>query len=606
MEKIFITAKILNYIEKNGIIASVLAFFFGSFGIHRFYLKQKYLGFLLIVLSFISSSIFPAFLYIIIIFTWIEATHLMIQGLKQLKLRNRNTRKIDANNNHIKQPENNEGTIILKTYDSEQSLNNASNNVIKSNKLDNSNITINSNGVYDVTNNVTEKITPKSSGDKNKQWENIFSEINIYHYDLTEQIKKQIKKIFFRITNDLNLDDYEHYKHYSIGRQIFAISEFAVDLKHTDGEGIYNHYYRIYFGELDNETVKGLINKAKNITGDLQNASKETKKFYNLTENGYVIKWWDEDGKYREEKTPSLNDIRLLNSMSGVRDTKPWKEHKYQFRILDFYFQLMDKIFTIIKVDQIKTIKKNRHMVNYVENNKITNAFNRLSFAVLKLSEYTIRETSPELVSIKIDKDIDVIKSNSSKEIYNSLKESMEKYINQNNSKLSKETNSSLNKNRKKINLNKSVIQQSRKDNDSLVNLVDEFIGNEDETVEQFVEGNFGKQLDQSPKSIDNEIRDELNSYLNNIENLKEESISIDLEESQADFIALLLKEDSITIEKATGLAMNYGKFLNLLISEINNIFYEEVEDEIILIEEDEVTINEDYYDFVKGVLTHE
>ncbi|MDT2849388.1 tellurite resistance TerB C-terminal domain-containing protein [Vagococcus carniphilus] len=138
---------------------------------------------------------------------------------------------------------------------------------------------------------------------------------------------------------------------------------------------------------------------------------------------------------------------------------------------------------------------------------------------------------------------------------------------------------------RKKVNLDRNQIENSKKELTETINSLDRFL---DES-EDFSETVVTKELLQS----------------NQIENKTEKNES-DYSKQAIQLISQLIKNEKLSISDVDLLAKNNGVMLNMFLKEINQEFYEALGDQMILIEEDYVIIDSYYVEFAKEVIENE
>jgi hypothetical protein len=133
---------------------------------------------------------------------------------------------------------------------------------------------------------------------------------------------------------------------------------------------------------------------------------------------------------------------------------------------------------------------------------------------------------------------------------------------------------------RKKIKLNMDKVEVSKRELNETVEIVKEYIGDEEEN-EEFHENNFQEEIvidkcDDKPK-------------------IKHE-----------DFLNLILDKGSIEVEEGKKIAMDNGTLLNAFISDINQELYEYVQDQVIIIKDDYIKIDDFYVDTIKELVASE
>ena len=131
---------------------------------------------------------------------------------------------------------------------------------------------------------------------------------------------------------------------------------------------------------------------------------------------------------------------------------------------------------------------------------------------------------------------------------------------------------------RKKIDLDISKIETSKKELKNTIDIIEEYINAEEEIEdEHIIETNL----------------------INDNENLKENELI------HKEFIVSLLDKE-LPVNKVEEIASNKGLFLNTFINEVNKDLYRFVEDESIIVEDDYVMIDEFYFNKIKELVIND
>lgn len=133
---------------------------------------------------------------------------------------------------------------------------------------------------------------------------------------------------------------------------------------------------------------------------------------------------------------------------------------------------------------------------------------------------------------------------------------------------------------RKKIELDMDKVEESKEELNETVEILKEYIGDEEDN-EELEEEDFKEK------------------------NLKEE-YNDKLEFKYEDFLKLILNMGSIGVEKGKKIAMDNGTFLNAFISDVNRELYEHIQDQAIVIEDDFIKIDDFYVDTIKELMDNE
>ena len=147
---------------------------------------------------------------------------------------------------------------------------------------------------------------------------------------------------------------------------------------------------------------------------------------------------------------------------------------------------------------------------------------------------------------------------------------------------------------RRKITINESKLQKSRKDLRSTIDIVQDFVG-EDEEFKEEIDSEDSSRLENSG----------LNDITNNdITDKEDNKIKDLLDDKQLEFIKLILsKSNKLSIKAGNEHVERIGSLLNAYINHINENLYDEIEDQIIVIENDNICIDEYYLDMVKELI---
>lgn len=133
---------------------------------------------------------------------------------------------------------------------------------------------------------------------------------------------------------------------------------------------------------------------------------------------------------------------------------------------------------------------------------------------------------------------------------------------------------------RKKIELDMDKVEVSKKELNETVEIVKEYIGNEEDKEE--------------PQN----------------ENFKDEELEVEHDEKvelkYGEFLNLILDIGSIKIEEGKKIAIDNGKLLNAFISDVNRELYEYIEDQAVVIEDEYIKIDDFYIDMIKELVMSE
>lgn len=130
---------------------------------------------------------------------------------------------------------------------------------------------------------------------------------------------------------------------------------------------------------------------------------------------------------------------------------------------------------------------------------------------------------------------------------------------------------------RKKIELDMDKVKDSKKELNETVDIIKEYIGDEEE----------------DPK-------------IDVVEEIIERKDDDKLEFKYAEFLKLVLDKGFINVEEGKKIAMDNGTLLNAFISDVNQKLYEYIQDQTIIIEGNYIKIDDFYVDMVKELVINE
>ena len=127
----------------------------------------------------------------------------------------------------------------------------------------------------------------------------------------------------------------------------------------------------------------------------------------------------------------------------------------------------------------------------------------------------------------------------------------------------------------KRINLDKKLVNKSRRDLTKTVETIKDFVGEDD-----YLEEEISEKEDKTDSKDYNSISETTKKLLKDI-----------------------IITGFITKEEAEDMAMKEGLFLNVFINNINDELYEYTNDQTLIVEEDRVIIDEFYVGIVKEII---
>ena len=196
-----------------------------------------------------------------------------------------------------------------------------------------------------------------------------------------------------------------------------------------------NYYFRDFFDIIGENINKIIINEINAYLKELPRLNTEIIEYYNLTPNGLPYRYWDKNGKFREEHKFSELEQRILEKTS-FRQTKIWNNYEAKKQMILLYLDEWKIIEERVKTEE-KLKKKSKKIINailnlqdygYFEYNEIEGLY-----AILKIVENKIRTFIPNYKILEVEKELESIKKFFPKSMSNELLENIENF------KLSKE-----------------------------------------------------------------------------------------------------------------------------------------------------------------------
>ncbi|MBG9989054.1 hypothetical protein HZY88_08720 [Aerococcaceae bacterium DSM 111176] len=606
--KIIVPIEEIKSKNRNEYVFIILTLFFGPYGLHRIYLKDYILGILIFSITIYNINQNYIGIVILIIFFYILLSLVYLVKAGKYSYLRRKSRKV--------------GSEIEVT----ESNNNNSSDFIFNDKAEPKNKSFLSYDtklgyIIDITNTKpSELVDIIASESKSKpKFTSLKTQLTPFYPDEPPQVIDATMSIVdellqfldednaiervssMRATERTELVGYIQNYTYSMVREHYSKHKFYYN---SNGKRIQEFLGYDYFNKFDK--------KLKDDLKKLPLALPETNKYFNLTTNGLNPTWWDMTGEIREKIEFSDLSEQFLN-YAEKRSNKAWEKEKFRRAIIIEFQKFVNKLNELLKLEKNATIKKNAKLINFIDDKSKHNAVvKRTATSLLVISENIVRESVSELSAINIESRWQRLKNDISIEVFNELKEQYKRQVNErttvNNEVIFPATE------RKKIDLNLEKISKSREENKAVVKIVSDFLdGQEDIFEKENVFTQYINLIESGEEIDDHEI--DLSENTNNretnpinidtpLEISKEPEITIDPQ--QTEFINMLIDGQGIDNQMASVYAMEKGTFLNTFVSDINNTFYEEVEDTVIIVEDNLVFINEDYLDYMKGVVNND
>lgn len=689
--KYFVHVKEFKEKKKSPFIAAILSFFFGMFGIHRFYLKRKITGtILLITLVFAVIKDILALALVLMLLSFIEGIFYVTRGI--LLLKEKYTEKLEDNLDvTIKKDDRNISTDV-ETIDV----------AVKKDYLK-TNIDVE---IIDVT-DIKPITIPRINELENKHYNQWTKKLELpYERRIMTvgQVKDETIKFYEKLCD--YLDDELRKNKSSINKEIkrlnarggyydnilytiYCISEGHVTKAYSGNYNYYNpdYSYRILESNLGRDIRNKIFNKAQELEKNVAPPNDETLLRFNLTKSGLPRRWWDIDGKLRADIEFNKKEVNILNA-TPQRNTIIWNIYSARKQIINLYLLLWECISIGLEKDIKWTKKKKDNLKKIVNGESIYYADYEngdILASLIKILENAIREAVPNTqilnvvneqesikkylpneVVIDINNRIIDFKNNVNlKEIEGILiemitenpddwKTKVERILiadvntranilinyrdDENFTKIAKEIikkihdedilllalygielkeklsqkNNKLLENilhsanihnykeilntkkelseelfeqlielkdpiRKKIKLDMSKVEVTKKELNETVNIVKEYIGENDEKVTVVM---------QDEAIVENNNDNSDFKYSN--------------------FLNKILDSGSMDIEDGKKFAMSNGTLLNVFISEVNRELYDYTQDQTLIIEDDYIKIDDFYVDIVRELIANE
>ncbi|BBM50313.1 tellurite resistance TerB C-terminal domain-containing protein [Leptotrichia wadei] len=196
-----------------------------------------------------------------------------------------------------------------------------------------------------------------------------------------------------------------------------------------------NYYFRDFFDIIGENINKIIINEINAYLKELPRLNTEIIEYYNLTPNGLPYRYWDKNGKFREEHKFSELKQRILEKTS-FRQTKIWNNYEAKKQMILLYLDEWKIIEERVKTEE-KLKKKSKKIINAILNlqDYVYFEYNEIEglYAILKIIENKIRSFIPNYKMLETEKELESMKKFFPKSMLNELLENIENF------KLSKE-----------------------------------------------------------------------------------------------------------------------------------------------------------------------
>lgn len=274
---------------------------------------------------------------------------------------------------------------------------------------------------------------PDNKSFNNNHWYHKLNLYSIGYRHMPMQVKVETKKLFEEICS--YLDDelkskkslkktslmkvirksgvHQSSQEYILNILYYISEEIVISYYTKENSGNHNDYQydklKIYLG---NRLVTKVYAMAEQLGEKLPPADEGTRRYYNLTESGLQVLWWDSDGRIREEATFDYMPKKVMSSIPR-RQTKVWGimgVRKLMVTLyLDIFSMMINCLNTEIKWNN-KVKKTLSDMVADKDYMYMDYDYGGLFTSLIKLSENTVREMIPYTTSLNIDEDIENIR----------------------------------------------------------------------------------------------------------------------------------------------------------------------------------------------------
>ena len=191
-----------------------------------------------------------------------------------------------------------------------------------------------------------------------------------------------------------------------------------------------NYYFRDFFDIIGENINKIIINEINAYLKELPRLNTEIIEYYNLTPNGLPYRYWDKNGKFREEHKFSELEQRILEKTS-FRQTKIWNNYEAKKQMILLYLDEWKIIEERVKTEE-KLKKKSKKIINAILNlqDYVYFEYNEIEglYAILKIIENKIRSFIPNYKILETEKELESIKKFFPKSMSNELIENIENF----------------------------------------------------------------------------------------------------------------------------------------------------------------------------------
>jgi TM2 domain-containing membrane protein YozV len=407
---------------KNALTAGWLSIFFGSLGVHRFYLKRPLSGWIILITTLITFGL-AAIVFIPL--QIIEGILLFVQHQQKNKLRQAQAaspfiedpmpQQIEPQHS-IAQPAEARKQLFISDFVRAE---------VHAHPKPADDV-----AVYDVSDVKPSTIRPpeepeivqrQQSADawisrlelpyerRNLRIPELREAVYATYAELAKFIDLELEQYntsLEEVAANMPRDQFSYYNNFLY--TIFCIAEGHVTGHYTANDAYDNTFsYDLLRRRTNADFVKKVRQYASELANNLPPASDEIKRVFGLTPNGLMYTWWDADGYLREHSAVNSDEEWLLG-LTPSRSTKLYEIPEIRWLIFRQYFIALEKLreqrrsATGWKVRIAKYLDDVFGNKRYVSN---TYSFMILTH-ILKLAEQAVREKLPYTRSLNIDNEI--------------------------------------------------------------------------------------------------------------------------------------------------------------------------------------------------------
>jgi len=201
-------------------------------------------------------------------------------------------------------------------------------------------------------------------------------------------------------------DQYSYYN--NLLYTIFCIAEGHVTSHYTVNDAYDNRFsYDLLRHRTNADFVKKVRKHALGLASNLPPASDEIKRVFGLTPNGLVYTWWDADGYLREHTAVNSDEERILN-LTPSRSTKLYEIPEIRLLIFRQYFKALEQLREQRRSATGWKVRIAKYLDDVFGNGRyVSNTYSFMILThILKLAEQAVREKLPYMRPLNIANEI--------------------------------------------------------------------------------------------------------------------------------------------------------------------------------------------------------